>query len=61
MHLKARQRWLCVLGLALVSVAATPAAALAARGLVVGVNEDALKWRPGIASTAKTSGSATTG
>jgi hypothetical protein len=52
MHLKAGQRWLFVLGLALVAVAATPAAALAARGLVVGVNEDAVKWRPGISSTA---------
>ena len=52
MHLKAGQRWLFVLGLALVAVAATPAAALAARGLVVGINEDAVKWRPGISSTA---------
>jgi hypothetical protein len=51
-HLKVGQRWLCVLGLALIAVAATPAAALAGRGLVVGVNEDAVKWRPGISSTA---------
>ncbi|MGN6431253.1 MAG: hypothetical protein ACTHNB_11050, partial [Gaiellaceae bacterium] len=36
------------LALALAALAAAPA--LAGRGLVVGVNEDAVKWRPDISS-----------
>jgi len=43
---------LCVLGLALVAVSAFVSPALAGRSLVVGVNEDAVKSRPGISSTA---------
>jgi hypothetical protein len=43
---------LCVVGLALVAFSAAAAPAFAGRGLVVGVNEDAVKWRPGISSTA---------
>ena len=50
-----------LLGAALVVVVAamTATPALAGRGLVVGVNEDAAKWRPGLSSIGNTS--ATTG
>jgi hypothetical protein len=51
-HLGPGQKWLCVLGLALVAVSAFVSPALAGRSLVVGVNEDAVKSRPGISSTA---------
>jgi hypothetical protein len=56
MQLRMTQRFglvCCLLGVALVVVVAaltaTPAA-LAGRGLVVGINEDAAKWRPGLSS-----------
>jgi hypothetical protein len=52
LQLGSGQKWLFVLGLALVAVSAAASPAFAGRGLVVGVNEDGVKWRPGIASTA---------
>ena len=52
MHLGPGQKRLFVLGLALVAASAVVSPALASRSLVVGVNEDAVKARPGIAATA---------
>jgi len=43
-------RFAVVLSLVLVFAASGAAPALAGRNLVVGVNDDAVKWRPGISS-----------